>query len=194
MRRYVRGSILVLLAFLLVTGFSTVASGGEHDYVSSKKCKGCHLKEWKSWAETKMAKSFEILKPGERAEAKKAAGLDPDKDYTTDETCLPCHSTGYGEAGGFTDIEGTPDLAGVGCEMCHGPGGTYLESQYMSLKNKEYKKADLVAVGMVGEVTVEQCQGCHNTDSPFVGSDYVFDFEANKETGTHEKFPLKYSH
>ena len=30
--------------------------------------------------------------------------------------------------------------------------------------------------------------------SPFVGPDYVFDFEANKDKGTHEKFPLKYQH
>ena len=54
--------------------------------------------------------------------------------------------------------------------------------------------ADLVAVGMVDHVTVAQCEGCHNTDSPFVGPDYVFDYEAKKDTGTHEKFPLKYQH
>jgi len=27
-----------------------------------------------------------------------------------------------------------------------------------------------------------------------VGKDYVFDFEARKTKGTHEKFPLKYAH
>jgi hypothetical protein len=64
----------------------------------------------------------------------------------------------------------------------------------MSLKNKEYKKADLVAVGMVDGITEQQCRGCHNAESPFVGPDYVFDFEANKEEGTHEKFALKYQH
>jgi hypothetical protein len=83
---------------------------------------------------------------------------------------------------------------GVGCEMCHGPGGTYIQDGYMTLKNKEYKKADLVAVGMVGEITKAQCEVCHNTESPFVGDDYVFDFEQRKEEGTHEKFPLKYQH
>ncbi|MCP4663446.1 MAG: hypothetical protein GY856_49280 [bacterium] len=126
--------------------------------------------------------------------SKEKAGLDPNQDYRTDETCLACHTTGYGKPGGFTDPESTPELLGVGCEMCHGAGGTYTQNEYMSLKNKEYKKADVVGAGMVDQITVEQCQGCHNTDSPFVGDDYVFDFEANKEKGNHANFPLKYQH
>ena len=191
MKRVVTIIAVVLFAF----GWAPNSTSAEdHAYISSKKCKVCHLKEYKSWETTSMAKAFEVLKPGERAEAKQAAGLEPDKDYTTDPICLPCHVTGYGSEGGFTDVESTPALVGVGCEMCHGAGGTYIKSEYMSLKNKEYKKAEIVAVGMVDQVTEEQCLGCHNTDSPFVGADYVFDFEANKETGTHEKFPLKYEH
>ena len=186
--------------FLSVVGIFSISAllvgieGGEHSFVGSKKCKMCHMKEWKSWAETKMAKSLILLQPGENAEAKKAAGLDPKRDYTKDETCLTCHSTGYGQEGGFADLESTPNLAGVGCEMCHGAGGTYIKKQYMSLTNKEYKKAELIEVGLVGEITMERCVGCHNTDSPFVGDDYEFDFELNKEKGTHEKFPMKYQH
>jgi hypothetical protein len=184
-----------LAVVLIVIGLShATVVAAEHEYIGSNKCKMCHLKEYKSWEATKMANAFEVLKAGERSEAKTAAGLDPAKDYTTDPTCLKCHVTGYGEASGFKDIESTPTLAGVGCEMCHGPGGTYTKPEYMSLKNKEYKKADIVAVGMVDQVTEAQCQGCHNAESPFVGDDYVFDFEANKETGTHEKFALKYEH
>jgi hypothetical protein len=180
---------LPLLLLLALPAFA-----GDPAYVGSKKCKMCHLKEYKSWATTKMATSFDRLKPGEGAEAKKAAGLDPDKDYTTDPTCLPCHTTGLGQPGGFVDIASTPDLAGVGCEVCHGPGGTYIADGYMTLKNKEYKKADLVAVGMVDTVDESRCVGCHNSDSPFVGADFVFDFAAQKDKGTHEKYPLKYSH
>ena len=51
-----------------------------------------------------------------------------------------------------------------------------------------------MAVGLVGEITKAQCEGCHNNESPFVGDDYVFDFEARKNEGTHEKYPLKYAH
>jgi hypothetical protein len=190
-----RRSFAVVSVTLIVIGATHLsASAGDHDYIGSKKCKMCHVKEYKSWEETSMAKAFDVLLPGERSEAKREAGLDPATDYTTDTTCLPCHVTGFGERGGFTDVESTPDLVGVGCEVCHGPGGTYTKPEYMSLKNKEYKKADVVAAGMVDHVTEDQCRGCHNTESPFVGPDYVFDFEANRDKGTHEKFPLKYEH
>jgi len=183
-----------ILVFVSSLYNGTPVSAGEHAYVGSKKCKMCHLKEHNSWVETKMSNAFDVLKPGERAEAKTAAGLEPDKDYTGDATCLQCHVTGYGEEGGFTSIADTPELAGVGCEMCHGPGGTYIKPEHMSLKNKEYKKDELVGVGLVGQITEAQCRTCHNEESPFVGPDYVFDFEANKDKGTHEKFPLKYQH
>ena len=186
--------VLMLVFLVLTVAPLTPLSGGEHAFVGAKKCKGCHMKEWKSWSETKMARSFDLLKPGERSTQKKAAGLDPDKDYTADEECIPCHVTGYGRPGGFVSFEKTPDLAGVGCEMCHGPGYTYLKPEYMSLKNKEYKRADLVKAGLVAEPTVELCDGCHNTRSPFVGDDYVFDFESKRDEGTHEKYPLKYEH
>jgi len=191
MKNVARPILLLLCCFVFLAG---VSLGGDDAYVGSKKCKMCHMKEWKSWSQTKMANALETLKPGVRAEEKKAAGLDPDKDYTKDPDCVRCHTTGHGKAGGFVDIESTPELAGVGCEMCHGAGGTYTQAEHMSLKNKEYKKADLVAVGMVDTVTVEQCTMCHNTESPFVGEGYAFDFEANKTKGTHEKFPLKYTH
>jgi hypothetical protein len=192
-KRFIQAFVLLVVLSVLFAGLATTAAG-DHAYVGSKKCKMCHLKEHKSWAETKMATSFDTLKPGERAEAKTKAGLDPDKDYTKDATCIPCHATGYGKEGGFQDIESTPDLAGVGCEMCHGPGGTYIADGYMTLKNKEYKKADLAAVGLTDPISKSTCDVCHNADSPFVGDGYVFDFETRKEEGTHEKFPLKYQH
>ena len=171
------------------------AKAAEHAYIGSKKCRVCHIKEYRSWTETKMAKAFDILKPGQRKDIKLEHGLDPDKDYTKDATCLPCHTTGYGKPGGFADIESTPDLVGVGCEMCHGAGGTYVQDQYMSLKNKNYKKAELVAVGLIGEITAETCvDSCHNPDNPTAGDPYEFKFEERKDEGLHEMFPLKYKH
>ena len=184
----------VILAVGVALAMSARAGAEGHSNVGARKCKACHLKEYNSWAETKMAKSFDDLRPGDRVEAKTKAKLDPNKDYTTDATCLACHTTGYGKPGGFVDMATTPDLAGVQCEMCHGPGGTFIQKEHMSLQNKEYKKAELVKVGLVGQITKAQCEGCHNAKSPFVGKDYVFDFEKRKKDGTHEKFPLKYVH
>ncbi len=186
--------LLACLAVSTATPLSGTAGTG-HAYVGNKKCKMCHLKEWTSWSTTKMARALDLLKPGARAEQKKAAGLDPGKDYTKDPQCLPCHTVGYAKPGGFVDTAATPDAEGVGCEMCHGPGGTYLQREYMTLQNKEFKRDALVAVGMVGKLTAETCTSlCHNEKSPFVGKGYVFDFEAKRDQGIHERFPLKYQH
>ena len=189
MKRLVPLAGITVAVFFLAVG---LAGAEEHVYVGVKNCKKCHIKEWKSWAETKMATAFDSLKPGIDVEKKAELGLDPDTDYTTDESCVACHVTGYGKEGGFVSEAETPELVGVGCEMCHGPGGTYTQDEYMSLKNKEYKKSEVVAVGMVDTVTEAQCTVCHNENVPMEG--YTFDYEASKDTGTHELFPLKYNH
>jgi hypothetical protein len=178
------------LAALAAVALSQTA-GAEHAYVGVKKCKACHLKEFTSWSETKMSKVFELLKPGVAAAAKTKAKLDPTKDYTKDASCLACHTTGYGKPGGFVDLATTPDLVGVQCEMCHGPGGTYIQKENMSLQNKEYKKAVLVKVGLAEQIGKDTCVNCHNSKSPFFKD---FNFEERKAKGTHEKFPLKYAH
>lgn len=194
MKRILGISVICLLGVPILAGAPLAAADDGHAYIGSRKCKACHIKEHKSWAETNMAKAFEVLRPGERSEQKKAAGLDPQKDYTTDPECVSCHTTGYGKEGGFVDEATTPDLMGVGCEMCHGAGGTYVADEYMSLKNKEYKREEIAAVGSIYPPTMEQCQVCHNERSPFVGEGYVFDFESKKLEGAHEIFPLKYEH
>ncbi len=188
MKRFIQVWILVT-ASLLTMG--VVASAEEFAYLGSDKCKKCHFKQYKSWAETKMAKSFELLQPGVAAEAKQAAGLQADQDYTQDAECLACHTTGYGKPGGFVDLATTPKLVGVGCETCHGPGGSYVADDKMSTKNKNYKKADLVALGMVSPPTEAECRVCHNDKSPFYRA---FEFEARKDEGTHEHIALKYEH
>lgn len=195
MKRATAFCSITTVAVLAFLGAGMPARSAEvHSFVGINKCKMCHINEWKSWSQTKMANAFELLKPGVNADAKKKAGLDPAKDYTKDATCLPCHVTGYGQPGGFVDAASTPTLAGVGCEVCHGAGGSYVVDALMSLKNKEYKKADVVAAGLVATVSEPQCLGCHNNKSPFVGKDYKFDFATRKEQGTHQKFPLKFQH
>lgn len=186
--------IWILAGFVMLSAQFAITAEDEHAYVGSNRCRKCHIKEYRSWSKTKMAQVFDLLKPGERAEAKQAAGLDPSKDYTNDEECIRCHVVGYGKKGGYVDPQETKSHLGVGCEMCHGPGGTYIQDGYMTMDNKEFKREDLVAVGFVGKVTAEVCTQCHNADSPFLDEDDAFDFEAKVKEGIHEIYPLDYEH
>ena len=121
MNRMVR--YLVLFAIPVALGFAAAprSPAAEHPYVGTNNCKKCHIKEWKSWSETKMAKTFDVLKPGAEAEKKTAAGLDPNKDYTNDPTCVRCHSTGFGKPGGFVDLATTPAAPGSAARCATGP-------------------------------------------------------------------------
>ncbi|MBI1749320.1 MAG: cytochrome c family protein [Acidobacteria bacterium] len=184
-----RFSWRVMLGFMFVSSF-LLLQGLNAQYVAAGKCRACHLPQTKSWEQTRMSKAFELLKPGVSADVKRAHSLDPDKDYTHDSNCLSCHVTGYGQAGGFVSLEKTPNLVGVQCEACHGPGAGYLKPEMMSLQNKEYKRSELVATGLVVP-TAATCQQCHNKKSPFFKP---FDFSTRVHEGTHVHEPLKYKH
>jgi hypothetical protein len=178
---------LVFVAATLSAGVAAAAPS----YVGVKACRKCHMPQAKSWAETKMAKAIEALKPGVLADAKKKAGLDPAADYSKDAKCLKCHTTGYGEPGGYNAAAPDVELAGVGCEMCHGAGSEYLTDERMSNKNKEFKAADLKPFGFFGLPDEATCLKCHNKESPFFKP---FNFAERVKQGTHAHSPLKFKH
>lgn len=173
------------------------------EYVGEKSCKKCHFSQHRSWKKTTMAKSMDTLKAGKAVEAKKKHGLDPDKDYTKDPSCLECHTTGYGKPGGYPAVvpgkEWTKEEAaraklmeGVQCESCHGPGSL---SNPFKKDNEQYKKAELVKLGLV-EPDAANCATCHNKKSPTVGDDFKLDYQAlvkdPKKVHKHKK--LKHKH
>jgi len=83
----------------------------ETAYVGSAACQPCHPAAYEHWAGTKHAAAFAALKtPQEQGNPR----------------CLPCHTTAYDEPQGFVSAAETPHLAGVGCEVCHGPAGDHL--------------------------------------------------------------------
>lgn len=133
------------------------------EFTGTNNCKRCHRKVWRSWKKTPMAQSFTILLPGERAEMKSKAGLDPNKDYSKDATCLPCHTTGYGKAGGYTSKKDTPDLIGVSCEACHGAGSEY--AKVMTKHGRTYTEEEMIHTGLILQPSIT-CMECHNENSP----------------------------
>lgn len=78
-------------------------------YSGEERCGICHEKEHIQWSLTKHSDAFISLV---------RKGMDDD------ESCVPCHVTGFGNKGGYTlTAQIRPNyLEGVQCESCHGPG------------------------------------------------------------------------
>jgi hypothetical protein len=187
------GAGLAVAAVLAFAAGHGMADDAKPTYVGDAKCMKCHSKQVTSWKKTALAKSMETLKPTAEADnkdlfaSKKAAGLDPAKDYTTDPKCLACHTTGYGKDGGYPEKvtadneKAAKSMGSVSCEACHGPASAYLE--YKNAKRKENKdyaftKEELVKAGLVTP-TEETCKTCHNKDNPNNATD-KFKWEESK--------------
>ena len=82
-------------------------------FVGSARCAQCHTRVHLDWSETLHARAYDTLE---------AIGQE------TNDTCLACHTVGFGEEGGFVSRALTNDLAAVGCESCHGPGRDHVEN------------------------------------------------------------------
>ena len=81
------------------------------DYVGWKSCKDCHEEIADGWQKTKHAQAFDHLKKD-------------GKDNTPG--CVKCHVVNFEGDGGFIAEDLTPELAGVQCESCHGPGKAHV--------------------------------------------------------------------
>ena len=76
-------------------------------FQGNAKCVACHEGEHEVWAGSAHRRAYATLV---------AAGK------THDPECVACHTVGYGLVSGFSVPDKRPDLRGVGCESCHGPG------------------------------------------------------------------------
>jgi tetratricopeptide (TPR) repeat protein len=175
-----------------------IAPPADAEYLGVKRCKKCHFQQWKSWRDTKMAKAFDVLLPGAAVDVKADRSLDPQEDYTADTRCLSCHTTGFGHRGGYRipapddDDRRARDLAGVGCEGCHGPGSSFVSiHEDIQDNQRTYHQSELYEAGQY-EIDLGVCAGCHAQSAPCIDSGYTFDFEQRKEQGTHRHYDLKF--
>lgn len=202
------------LSFLVVPLAVTLAfaaAAEESSYEGRKKCSSCHKSQFQSWQDTAHGQALKILEGGEKAEAKKRAGLDPDKDYTEDEKCVGCHTTGFGLDGGYDIGDPSTYLVNVTCESCHGPGSGYqLRHREAAERFENQKQAmprqELVDAGQEFEF-VERCNACHmnyegspwpgakppyTPFTPAVDGKYAFDFDkaVRNDKAMHGHFKL----
>ncbi|MCE9637783.1 MAG: cytochrome c family protein [Planctomycetes bacterium] len=177
------------------------SAGDKPTYVGDKACQKCHFQEHKSWKKTSMAKAMKSLAPTAEADdkalfdKKTAAKLDPAKDYTSDATCLKCHTTGYGTETGYPADPKADEaagkraaaLGGVGCESCHGPGSLYVKHKTAELEKNKDAKFTLETLAPMGMTKPEAkvCETCHNADNP-TKAEFKYE-EAKSKTHDHPK-------
>lgn len=209
-----------LAAVAIAAFFCTESSmaAKKPSYEGYKRCGGCHKSQKDSWLTTEHADAFDALKPKADVKAKQKAKLDPEKDYTADEKCVGCHTTGYKQKGGYNENMSETKakyFIGIGCEECHGPGSLYRKDHSKAgnlFKKSEGKtpRQDLVDSGQNFDYE-KACYGCHmnykgspwkdakepyTPFTPEVDPKYKFNFEkAVKDIGKgkamHEHFKLR---
>lgn len=130
---------VIAAGFLLFMGAGPAWSQ-DNSYVGSEACKDCHEQQYDNFMKySRKAKSFKSIKKMEKK-------LTPEE-Y---QACFECHTTGYGQKGGFVSEDETPHLKVAGCEVCHGPGSTHAETGDPE--------------DIIGQMNMENCITCHNKE------------------------------
>ncbi len=169
MRRLVPSSLRSLVVLGCLAAVLVAVATGKHVaarppkdavYIGQKKCRVCHFKEYRSWKKTKHAKAWDNL---------------PEKDRSRPE-CYRCHVTGFDRSGGYLSEEETPQLTGVQCEACHGPGDVHAE---VAKEEESEEKID----ALTDKVPQNTCNECHNAHKTH--EDYEVEY-AEAETAASE--------
>jgi hypothetical protein len=137
-----KGALVVVIAGLALMLLALSNADSEvSTYVGSKVCGECHDYEFSNFREfSKKSKSDHSVKIMSAKLTKEELN-----------SCFSCHTTGFGQPGGFKSFTETPDLAHAGCEVCHGPGSLHVEFG----GDPSYIKRKL---------SLQDCESCHNQE------------------------------
>ncbi len=120
------------------TGLATIQpiNSAQHGYqiAGSHTCVPCHKQDDQTWHASKHSHAWQTL-------VEKRSHVDP--------SCQQCHTTGYGTAGGFTQVSKSTRYVNVGCESCHGPS----QSHVLDPKTK------------TTYLSRDQCMRCHDHEN-----------------------------
>ncbi|NLX56841.1 MAG: cytochrome C554 [Planctomycetaceae bacterium] len=138
-------------------------------FVGSAACADCHAAVWEVWKEgvdnhpPKHALAYATLqKPPKRSGIPRIH--DPE--------CISCHVVGWNPQkffpyeSGFVSLEATPELIGVGCENCHGPGSDHVDAENGVVDLTESQIAQRRQQMVLELKDAEQkCLECHDLDN-----------------------------
>ncbi len=159
-RRLIAVSVVLLTCAVLAGAWVSVPSSvvqavpaeskkvtppADQTYEGVHECAECHEKAFESWKKTGHAHAFDVLT----------------EKYEKDPKCLKCHTTGYGTPTGYKD-ESTPDLKGITCETCHGPGSKHVEiCEAFGDKELSEEEEDLAKHSIWEVLPKNVCIKCH---------------------------------
>jgi hypothetical protein len=135
---------------------------GDNHYVGSSTCAACHsaaVDKWENHAHSQALHTLLVTKKGINAKR-------PD--------CLRCHTVGFGQPSGFKISAADRDLAGVGCESCHGPGHLHTSRAMGGFTSPGFIVRNVV------QGTKALCVRCHDPSN-----DPDFDFDKALEKIRH---------
>jgi hypothetical protein len=135
------GALVVLVSpwRVLSSQSATPLSESRH-FVGTQTCADCHEEQYETFKQyARKAHSFESIQKMQKGLTQQEL-----------KECYACHTTGYGQPGGFVSLEKTPHLKNAGCEVCHGPGSAHVESE---------DPDDIVT-----QLDMASCLVCHNSE------------------------------
>ena len=111
-------------------------TASEPGFAASGRCAQCHTAEMAKWSFSKHSRAWESL----LTHSVKGSTENPD--------CISCHTTGFGQVGGFGEPTDTNirKFKAVQCEACHGP------------LNGHPNDKSIQPI----PITIETCIGCHD--------------------------------
>lgn len=140
---------------------SSKAGDPRGEFAGAASCAECHPTTHGIWSRTPHARATETL----------ASKSVPPRQF--DPECLSCHVTGWKPQdyvpyeSGFVSLESTPQLAGNGCENCHGPAAQHVAAEKargaeLNLALRNRLRAELKLTRATARQT---CEACHDEDN-----------------------------